>query len=202
MTRVSPYDSQLKVDIEKLKQAPLHVELRHQCRVFDLVDDQYEFIDPVEGELTFTYVRGDVFVRGHMRVMTRTECVASLQEFDHLCEADVELVFVSEEKLATHRENEDDPELHMIHSFQGDVLHPAEALRECLMVELPVFPRSPQCADDLIQKYGTAGPADLTGASGDDSSKPPSDDAKGGGKDGSEEWKNRLRDLMNLPDIS
>lgn len=197
MSRYSPYETQLKIDVEKLKQAPLHLPLYHQCRVFDLADAQYEFKDPVEGELTFTYVRGDVFVRGHMQVMTRTQCVASLQEFDHLCEADVELVFVTEGKLATRRENEDDPELHMIHSFHGDVLFPADALRECLMVELPVFPRLPEGADQLIRQFGTAGALGLFEDADAKGLQAPSKEPAEGD---SEDWKNRLRGLMDLPD--
>ncbi|GAB4320639.1 MAG: hypothetical protein Kow0059_15110 [Candidatus Sumerlaeia bacterium] len=199
MGRNPHYESQLKIDVEKLKEAPLDIEIRHQCRVFDLVDEQYQFLDPVSGHLTFQYVRGDVYVRGRLEVMTRATCVASLQQFDHLCRADVQLVFVAADKLANRMEDEDDPERHMVHSFSGDVLYPAEALRECLMVELPVFPRAPEGADLLIRRYGVAGDraafADMLAPRRPGGSSRTQSD---GGN--AEEWKNRLRALKDLPD--
>jgi len=146
---MSPNPSSLKFDTERLKDGPLSVELSDPSSVDDLEDDpEYVFPDPVRLSVTLRLVGTTVLVNGTIETNARAECARCLEPVAIPLRAAVTIAFMADERLLVSEQNPEPVDDDSFY-YNGEVVYPAEALRELLLLELPVVPACTLSANDI-----------------------------------------------------
>lgn len=131
--------SLLKIDVLKLADGPITVEVDEPASVLDLVDDpQFKLLGRLTGKLTFTKVGGDVLARGVVSVRVHANCVRCLEDIEFDLATKVLLVF-SSDKALLDRHYEGSVTQDVVY-YDGIELSPIPDLRELVLLELPSYP--------------------------------------------------------------
>lgn len=137
---INPKPNRLKFETERLKNGPISHELAESPLLFDLAEDpDYIFDEPVQLQLTLTLVGTTVLVRGTVSTIAKAPCSRCLEPLRVALRAAVSLTFMQDDRLL-HPEKY--PELldDDTHWYDGEIVYPAEQLRELLLLELPSNP--------------------------------------------------------------
>jgi len=130
----------LKFETERLKSGPLTYDINQPPDIFDLLDDpEYEFKDPVRGELTLRLVSSTVLLSGSLSTFATGPCARCLEPLRIPLRTTFMLTYMTDERLLKPDEF---PELVSDSTFwyDGEMIYPAENLRELLLLELPTIP--------------------------------------------------------------
>ncbi len=127
-----------KIEAERLRHGPMDFVLAEDPKVFDLQDDpEYRFEDPVRGAIRAQMVGSDtVLVTGTVHTVAGVACARCLEPLRLTLRADVHVTFMMDERLldpVAFPELHEDP----VFWYDGEMVYPAEALRELLLLELP-----------------------------------------------------------------
>lgn len=147
----------MRIDARKLLEQPADLEVHCAASELQLADEDYRFLDPVEGTLRFSVAGNEVLARGRVRVMAETECVRCLRKFTLAIAPDVTLTYEHNPELLDPKreftETDEEPAVY----FDGETIHPEPELREAILLELPQQPvcsescrgLCPVCGEDL-----------------------------------------------------
>lgn len=176
----------MKIDIQKLSQGPIEVELDHRPNYFDLKGDDYRIEGNIKGELTFTLLGKRVLMHGKLKVTIITECVSCLEEVKVPVDKEVSVVFEprdeqGEEEIVVDPEGED------ISYYKGKAVIPDRDIRELILVDIPCYPHCKEDCRGLCPKCG----ANLNRESCDCKIEFP-----GFKHVGEEAWKEKLKNIM------
>ncbi|MBN1902107.1 DUF177 domain-containing protein [Candidatus Sumerlaeota bacterium] len=143
----------MKIDVQNLHSGPVTITLDHTSRYFDLGGEDYQVVDNIRGELTFSLIRDKVLMQGILQTHIRMDCIRCLEPVDLYIKKDVTLYYIhkSEEKG-----KEDVINLEGIESsyYQGLIIVPDNDIRELILVELPDYP---YCKEDCKGLCPTCG---------------------------------------------
>lgn len=174
----------MRIDVRKLHEQP--ADLQVSCRAADLQleDDEFRFLDPVEGAVDFCLVGDEVLARGRVGVTAETECVRCLQQCRLQISAEVAVTYEHNSELLNpkHEFTETDEESAVY--FDGETIHPEPELREAIMLELPAQPVCSESCRGLCRVCG----ADLNATRC--SCSQPADPAKQDSP-----WKNAIKNI-------
>lgn len=141
-------NSPLKFETERLKAGPITYDLSESPAVFDLLEDpEYKFEEPVVLHLTLTLIGSTVLMRGNAKTIAKAPCGRCLETLRIALLADVAVTYMQDERLL---QPEKYPELldDDTHWYDGEMIYPAEQLRELLLLALPTIPACELEADD------------------------------------------------------
>ena len=130
----------LKFEAERLKEGPITHEIDVPPDVLDLTDDpEYTFKENVTGAITAQLVGQSVLLTGSVKTFAEVPCARCLVDLRFPLQSDLTLVYMQDERLLDPVKY---PELYEEHTFyyDGDVVYPAEQLRELLLLQLPTVP--------------------------------------------------------------
>jgi uncharacterized metal-binding protein YceD (DUF177 family) len=132
---------EIRIEVERSRRETVEVAFEVEPKALELEDDpEYRFVAKVRGHLRARMIGGEtIHVRGEATTEARAACVRCLEELPIPVRAPIDLMFLPEPSAADkHRfaQLEEDEKLY----YSGDFLHPAEQLREELMVNLPYLP--------------------------------------------------------------
>ncbi len=130
-----------KIEAERLRHGPMEYVLAEDPKVFDLQNDpEYRFDDLVRGTIKAQMVGSDtVLLTGDIQTVAAAPCARCLESLRLTLRADVNVAFMTDERLldpVAYPELHEDP----VYWFDGEMVYPAEALRELLLLELPTVP--------------------------------------------------------------
>ncbi len=140
MTNMPKKNARLKFETERLKSGPLDYEISCEPDVLDLTEDeQFSFVDPVVLNVKLTLISETVLMRGRLSTVGEATCSRCLDPVRIPFNVDVNLVYMQDDRL---KHPDKHPELAEENSYyyDGEIVYPAEQLRELLMLELPQFP--------------------------------------------------------------
>lgn len=132
----------MKVELKDVREHP--VELRVNCspESLELEDEEFEFPDPVQGNVVFAMAGDKVMARGKVATTVESKCVRCLKSVRTPVEAAVDFLYERRDHAPTPEEeifgggDSDD----RLAYFQGESIQPEPQLREALMLELPQLP--------------------------------------------------------------
>ncbi|MDK2971876.1 MAG: Large ribosomal subunit accumulation protein YceD [Candidatus Sumerlaeota bacterium] len=130
----------VRFDIERLRVEPAEVEFSLTAADFDVADDpEYKFSWPIEGRLTGRLVGGtSVYVTGSLSTRVAVDCVRCTLGLELDVSVPIHLVFLPESE--EEGVEDDGAEGEDVHVFKGDTVFPIDALREELLLALPMLP--------------------------------------------------------------
>lgn len=132
--------NRFQFETDRLKDGPVTYEISREPGEFDLLDDpEYRFVDPITGSLKLTLAGDTVVMQGEIRTVATAPCARCLDDIRLPLSAAVTLAFINDERLLD-RESEYALEEENSFYFDGEIIYPMEALRELLLLELPVVP--------------------------------------------------------------
>lgn len=147
-------ETKLEIDIKELTERPITVDVNIPSGDLGLEDEEFEFGAPVKGSITFSLVKDKVIAKGSIKTKAKAICARCLKEFEFECQAKFNTYYVKEPKVSQALE-EVEPDGSDISYYDGEVIKPADDIRELLMSKLPDFPHcSPQCKG-LCPQCGT-----------------------------------------------
>jgi uncharacterized protein len=136
----------MKIDVLKLREGPIDLEIDCRPEALDLVDREYRFRHRVFGLVHFSLVEQRVRARGFLETTAEAECVRCLKVVEVPIRGVVDIFYEHNEALQTPEALLGAGEDENLYWFDGEVVHPEEQLREALMIELPMLPLcSPDC---------------------------------------------------------
>jgi uncharacterized metal-binding protein YceD (DUF177 family) len=137
---MSPKNHRVKFEAERLKDGPITYEIDVAPADLNLVDDpEYQFSEAVTGTITAQLVGTTVLLTGIIKTIAQAPCARCLTGLRVPLQAAVTLVYMQDERLLDPVRY---PELYDDNTFwyDGDVVYPAEQLREMLLLQLPSVP--------------------------------------------------------------
>lgn len=132
--------SPLKFETERLKTGPQTHNLQLEPKALDLADDpEYRFEDPVHLDITLRLVGDTVLLNGAVRTVGTAPCARCLEPLRVVLSANLAITYMQDERL---RQPDKYPELvdDDVHWYDGELIYPAEQIRELLLLELPLVP--------------------------------------------------------------
>jgi uncharacterized protein len=143
----------MKIDVQNLHSGPITITLNHTPRRFDLAGEDYDVIDNIQGELTFSLIRDKVLMQGFLQTRIRMNCVRCLEPVDIEIKKDVTLYYIHESE---GKGKEDVLNLEEIEAsyYQGLVIIPDVDIREMILVELPDYPYCRESCKGLCPSCG------------------------------------------------
>jgi uncharacterized protein len=128
----------MKFVTERLKDGPVTYPINETPATFDLLEDpEYRFEEPVTGQIRLTLVGDTVVLQGHVATRARTACARCLNDIGVFLRAELTLAFMHDPALLDPAR---DPEQfdENTYYFDGEAIYPMEAMREVLLLELPM----------------------------------------------------------------
>lgn len=136
----------LRIEVKKLREAPIDLEIDCPPDHLDLVDREYRFRKRVTGMVHFTLVEQRVRGQGFVETIAEAECVRCLCVVEVPIRGIVDVFYENNPALLTPEAQMGALEDETLYWFDGDIVYPEEQLRECLMIELPMLPLcKPDC---------------------------------------------------------
>lgn len=167
----------MKIEMRDLREGPVTLQLDEPPKGLDLVDSEFEFTQPVRGEIRFQLVGDKVLAHGDVETMAQTKCVRCLGPATVPVRGAVNVMYEHNPELLNPDSQINSEEEDVVY-FDGEVVRPDPEIREALLLELPSLP---VCRDDCAGLCPTCG-ADLNAGP----CKCPHDAQAGGG------WKAKL----------
>lgn len=134
---MTPKPHKFRFETERLKTGPITYDVAEPPALFDLTDDpEYVFDEPVTGTLTLRLAGTTVLMSGFLRTVAKSPCARCLEPLRVSLRAEVQLTYMDDPRLLdakTYPELVDDD----AHWYDGEMVYPAEQLRELLLLELP-----------------------------------------------------------------
>lgn len=130
----------IKILVDRLSEGPETLEVN--CLPSELgieSEAAYEFSMPVTGAVEFNLIGRDVQGSGALRTEVKTQCVRCLAPITVPIEVPVEAVWLFHDPTA-HDYKEPAPEEILAEYHKGDIIYPADTLRELILTEIPDFP--------------------------------------------------------------
>jgi uncharacterized protein len=138
--------SLIKIDVLKLREGPIDLEIDVLPQALDLVDHEYRFRDRVTGLVQFALVEQRVRARGFVQTVAEAECVRCLKVVEVPLRGTLDIFYEHNPALLTPEALLGAGEDENLYWFDGEIIHPEEQLRESIMIELPMLPLcSPAC---------------------------------------------------------
>jgi uncharacterized protein len=136
----------MKIDVLKLREGPIDLEIDCVPELLDLVDREYRFRKRVTGLVHFSLVEHRVRAKGFVETIAEAECVRCLKVVEVPLRGMLDIFYENNPALQTPEALLGAGEDENLYWFDGEVIHPEEQLREALMIELPMLPLcSPDC---------------------------------------------------------
>ena len=150
----------LSIEVERLRQGAVELDFSLTPAKLDLTGDrEFSFEKTVTGTARVSLVGTEnVRMVGRMATSARAACVRCLRDMDVPLDVRFDLVFLpepNEKDKARFVELRDDEKLY----YKGDYVHPAEQLREELLVALPYLPGCTRTEPDVCSITGERLPA-------------------------------------------
>lgn len=177
----------IKVLVDRLNDGPETLEINSPPGELGIESESaYQFDTPITGTVEFKLIGRDVQALGSLGTSVNTQCVRCLVPVTVPLKVPVEAVWMFHDPKA-HDYEEPAPDEILAEYYEGEILYPAETLRELILAELPDFPLCkedckglcPGCGANLnTEKCTCAGPRPVKSA-----------------ESSSAEWKAALRKL-------
>ncbi len=129
-----------RFEVLRLRGGSQTFDLSEPPATFDLLDDpEYLFEEPVRLQVTLRLIGTTVLMNGEISTLARAACARCLEKIGIPLRARVDLVWMNDERLL---DLDRYPELYDDHThyYDGEIVYPAEQLRELLLLELPTVP--------------------------------------------------------------
>lgn len=186
----------LSIEVERLRTGAVELDFSLAPAKLDLAGDrEFAFESPVVGTARVSLVGTEnVRVVGHMSTSAKSACVRCLRDMEVPLEVRFDLVFLptpSEKDKARFAELRDDEKLY----YAGDYVHPAEQLREELLVALPYLPGCERTDPDVCSITGERLPELHFGDAEEKPEPAPVTTKKAAGTDAAPSWKAQLEGL-------
>lgn len=136
----------MKIDVLKLREGPIDLEIDCQPDLLDLVDREYRFRKRVTGLVHFALVEHRVRAKGFLETVAEAECVRCLKVVEVPLRGVLDIFYENNPALLTPEAMLGAGEDENLYWFDGEIIHPEEQFREAIMIELPMLPLcSPDC---------------------------------------------------------
>ncbi len=136
----------MKIDVLKLREGPIDLEIDCRPEVLDLVDREYRFRHRVTGLVHFSLVEQRVRAKGFVETTAEAECVRCLRVVEVPLRGTLDIFYENNPALLTPEAQLGAGEDENLYWFNGEIVYPEEQFREALMIELPMLPLcSPDC---------------------------------------------------------
>lgn len=135
----------MKIDVLKLREGPIDLEIDCLPEALDLVDREYRFRKRVGGLVHFSLVEHRVRAKGYVETVAEAECVRCLKVVEVPIRGLLDIFYENNPALLTPEAQLGAGDDENLYWFDGEVICPEEQLREALMIELPMLPL---CAPD------------------------------------------------------
>jgi uncharacterized protein len=112
----------MKIDLAQLPEEGKHFEGEISAEIFDLKESDILGAGPLKYSLFAQQLGGELLLTGSLEATFQLTCMRSLEPFH-------QTIFIPSAAVSIEIENE-------------GVIHPAEALREEILLELPTIPRA------------------------------------------------------------
>lgn len=140
--------SKLKVEIKDLKESPYILELNEIPSRLDLTEcEPYEFKGKITGSIEFRLVGNDVLAEGKIKSTCETFCSRCLENIKVEHTSDFNVVYIIKDEFTTENlEEEVSPDGMVECPYDGEVIFPANEIRETILIDMPDIPLcSDQC---------------------------------------------------------
>jgi len=133
----------LRIEVERLRHGPIDLEFELPSSDLDLQGDaEYSFPDPVRGRLHAVIAgQGNVVLTGQITTTAEADCVRCLERLRFPLSVRIRQAWMpvpADPREARAAEEED------VRIYRGDIVRPADELREEIMLALPSIPRCPE----------------------------------------------------------
>lgn len=144
----------IRFEVLRLRSGGEEYEQENSPDAYDLRDDpEYIFEEPVRLRVALRLVGTTVLMGGEVSTVAQAPCARCLEPLRVPLSAPVDLIYMTDDKL---REPERYPELADDNTawYDGEIVYPAEKLRELLLLELPAIPACELEDDDFCPVRG------------------------------------------------
>lgn len=144
----------IKIDVLKLREGPIDLEIDCLPALLDLVDREYVFRKRVSGVVRFSLLEQRVRAKGFVQTVAEAACVRCLKPVEIAIRGELDIFYENNPALKTPEALMGAGDDENFYWFDGETVYPQEQLREALMIELPMLPLCSEGCKGLCASCG------------------------------------------------